>query len=148
MEGARARAQTPVPLAPRTKPHAFTMTMTTTAASPSILSALLSALTADKRGVTHDRASAGEDRGEAAAGTDSIDVSMCFYGFGEMIIRACSSDPAARLFAGTRSGDFLGEVRNGGGSTMLPFYPADPILVTITSSAGGSTTVPTAPRPL
>jgi len=66
-----------------------------------------------------------------------------------MLIKAGSSDSSARLFAYPPSGYNLGEVQNGGGSryggTVMPYYPTDPVFVTIISSSGGSITVPTTP---
>jgi len=81
---------------------------------------------------------------------DTIKVSKCYYNTGgEMLIKASSSDPTARLFAYTPFGTYLGEVQNGGGSryggTVMGYVGADPVEVTIVSSSGGSTTVPTTP---
>ena len=81
---------------------------------------------------------------------DTIKVSKCYYNTGgEMLIKASSSDPTARLFAYTPFGTYLGEVQNGGGSryggTVMGYVGADPVEVTITSSSGGTTTVPTTP---
>ena len=94
-------------------------------------------------------ASGGSGGGGSTVKVDTIKVSKCFYGFGEMLIKASSSDPTARLFAFTSSGYNLGEVQNGGGSryggTVMPYYPTDPVLVTIVSSSGGTIVVPTTP---
>lgn len=81
---------------------------------------------------------------------DQIKVSKCFWNSaGEMLIKASSSDPSARLFAYKPDGTLIGEVQNGGGSryggTVMPYTAIDPVNVTIRSSAGGSTTVPTTP---
>ena len=66
-----------------------------------------------------------------------------------MLIKAGSSDSSARLVAYAPSGYNLGEVQNGGGSryggTVMPYYPTDPVFVTIITSSGGSITVPTPP---
>jgi hypothetical protein len=81
---------------------------------------------------------------------DTIKVSKCYYAIGgQMLIKASSSDPTARLFAYTPFGTYLGEVQNGGGSryggTGFPFVGLDPVEVTILSTSGGSITVPTTP---
>ncbi len=85
---------------------------------------------------------------------DVIAVSKCYtnatqHGGGEMLIKAKSSDPAARLLAYRPDGTLIGEVQNGGGSryggTVMPYQPDDPGTVTVKSSAGGSVRVPTAP---
>ena len=81
---------------------------------------------------------------------DQIKVSKCYWiASGEMLIKAASSDPTARLFAYKPDGSLIGEVQNGGGSryggTVMPYTPIDPVNVTIRSSSGGSTTVPTTP---
>ena len=82
---------------------------------------------------------------------DSIKVSKCFYDApsGEMLIKAASSDPTARLFAYLPSGAYLGEVQNGGGSryggTVMGYVGADPVHIYILSSSGGSIIVPTTP---
>src|SRR4249919_411741 len=79
---------------------------------------------------------------------DSIKVSKCYYDAptGQMLIKASSSDVSAHLYAYTPFGTYLGEVQNGGGSryggTVMGYVGADPVEVTITSSSGGSTTVP------
>ncbi len=83
---------------------------------------------------------------------DIVHVTKCFTnaslsGGGELLIKANSSDPAARLFAYRPDGALIGELQNGGGSryggTVMPYQPDDPISVTIKSSAGGAVTVPT-----
>jgi hypothetical protein len=85
---------------------------------------------------------------------DTIKVSKCYTnatatGFGEMLIKAASSDPTATLTAYRPDGTVIGNVQNGGGSryggTVMPFQPYDPGTVTILSSSGGSVTVPTTP---
>ena len=81
---------------------------------------------------------------------DSIKVSKCFCNSaGQMLIKAASSDPTARLFAYRPDGTYIGELQNGGGSryggTVMPWQPSDPGSVTIISSSGGSITVPTTP---
>ncbi len=84
--------------------------------------------------------------------TDIVQVTKCYTnatpsGGGELLIKANSSDPGARLFAYRPDGALIGELQNGGGSryggTVMPYQPYDPINVTIKSSAGGSVTVPT-----
>ncbi|MEI7821210.1 MAG: hypothetical protein WCK55_09860 [Verrucomicrobiota bacterium] len=91
----------------------------------------------------------GGSGGGSTAKVDTIKVSKCYYGFGQMLIKASSSDSTARLFAYAPSGYNLGEVQNGGGSryggTVMPYFPTDPVFVTIISSSGGSITVPTTP---
>jgi len=83
---------------------------------------------------------------------DIVQVTKCYTnatlnGGGELLIKANSSDPAARLFAYRPDGALIGELQNGGGSryggTVMPYQPYDLISVTIKSSAGGSVTVPT-----
>ena len=81
---------------------------------------------------------------------DTIKVSKCFINSGgEMLIKASSSDAAARLFAYRPDGSLIGEVQNGGGSryggTVMPYQAYDPVNVTIVSTSGGSSTVPTTP---
>ena len=94
--------------------------------------------------------STGGGGGGSTVKVDTIKVSKCYYNTGgEMLIKASSSDPTARLFAYTPFGTYLGEVQNGGGSryggTVMGYVGADPVEVTIVSSSGGSTTVPTTP---
>lgn len=80
---------------------------------------------------------------------DTIKVSKCYCNGSEMLIKAASSDPTARLFAYRPDGTYQGEVQNGGGSryggTVMPYQSYDPVYVTIKSSSGGSVTVPTTP---
>lgn len=85
---------------------------------------------------------------------DSIKVSKCYTNAtttsgGQMLIKASSSDPTATLMAYRPDGSLIGWVQNGGGSryggTVMPYQPYDPVTVTIRSSSGGSTTVPTTP---
>lgn len=68
---------------------------------------------------------------------------------GQMLIKAKSSDPTARLLAYRPDGTLIGEIQNGGsnryGGTVIAYQPHDPVKVTIRSSAGGTTTVPTTP---
>jgi hypothetical protein len=102
--------------------------------------------------------SGGTSGGGTSGGTtvkaDTVKVSKCYTnagaaGGGEMLIKAASSDPAARLFAYRPDGSLIGELQNGGGSryggTVMPYQPFDPVWVTIRSSSGGSITVPTTP---
>lgn len=78
---------------------------------------------------------------------DSIKVSKCYYSGGFMLIKASSSDQAAHLYVYLPLGEYVGEVQNGGGSryggTVTRYIGADPVVVTISSSSGGSITVPT-----
>jgi hypothetical protein len=86
---------------------------------------------------------------------DSIKVSKAYTNFdaslggGEMLIKAASSDTSARLFAYRPDGVLIGEVQNGGGSkyggTVMPWQFVDSPSITVTSSSGGSITVPTTP---
>ncbi len=85
---------------------------------------------------------------------DTIQVSKCFTVAtattpGSMLIKAVSSDNKAILSAYSPDGTFLGQVQNGGGSkyggTVMQVQITDPGTVTITSSEGGSVTVPTTP---
>lgn len=82
------------------------------------------------------------------AKVDSIKVSKCFYS-GNLLIKASSSDPSAHLFVYLPSGEYVGEVQNGGGSryggTVTRYIGADPGSVLITSSSGGKLIVPTTP---
>ena len=89
-----------------------------------------------------------------APAVDTIKVTKCYTnatatGGGEMLIKASSSDPTARLFAYRPDGTLIGELQNGGGSryggTVMPWQAYDPATVTIRSSSGGSITVPTTP---
>ena len=85
---------------------------------------------------------------------DVIDVTKCYTNAktssgGQMLIKASSSDRAARLFAYRPDGILIGQIQNGGGNryggTVISYQPYDPIKVTIKSSAGGKITVPTTP---
>ena len=80
---------------------------------------------------------------------DSIKVSKCYCNGSEMLIKASSSDPTARLFAYRPDGTYQGEVQNGGGSryggTVMGWIPYDPGYMVIVSSSGGSISVPTTP---
>jgi hypothetical protein len=82
---------------------------------------------------------------------DSIKISKCYYDAptGQMLIKASSSDPTARLYAYRPDGSYAGEVQNGGGSryggTVMAGSQSDPGTMTIISSSGGSITVPTTP---
>jgi len=102
-------------------------------------------------------ASGGGGSGGGGGGTtttvDTIKVSKCFYfdtgSYVELLINASSSNSSAHLYAFLPDGTYLGEVQNGGGSryggTVMPYYPTDPVLVTIISRAGGIIVVPTTP---
>lgn len=97
---------------------------------------------------TSAMASGGGAGGGVTVKVDSIKVSKCYYS-GNMLIKASSSDPTARLFVYLPSGASVGEVQNGGGSryggTVTGYVGADPGSVTVKSSSGGSTTVATTP---
>jgi len=91
---------------------------------------------------------------DRAIQNDAVSVSKCFTNAtttsgGEMLIKAKSSDANASLFAYRPDGTLIGPVQNGGGSryggTVMPYQSYDPGEVTITSSSGGSITVPTTP---
>ena len=89
--------------------------------------------------------------GGSTTKVDTIKVTKCFYDVptGQMLIKASSSDPSASLYAYLPSGKYQGEVQNGGGSryggTVMGYIASDPHFVTISSSSGGSITVPTTP---
>ena len=95
----------------------------------------------------------GGSGGGTAVKVDSIKVSKCFCNAGttggEMLIKASSSDPTARLYAYRPDGTFQGEVQNGGssryGGTVMGWLPYDPGYMVILSSSGGSISVPTTP---
>jgi len=74
-------------------------------------------------------------------------VCKCFYAGGEMLIKESSSAFTTHLYAYLPSGADRSEVQNRGGSrysgTVTSHVGADPLTVTIISSAGGNTTVPT-----
>jgi len=94
--------------------------------------------------------SGGGGSGGGGVQVDSVKVTKCYCNSaGQMLIKAASSDPTARLYAYRPDGTYIGEVQNGGGSryggTVMPWQPYDPIYVTIISSSGGSITVPTTP---
>ncbi len=82
---------------------------------------------------------------------DTIKVTKCYYdvGTGQMLIKAASSDPTARLFAYRPDGTYQGEVQNGGGNryggTFMGWISYDPLTMTIRSTSGGSITAPTTP---
>lgn len=85
---------------------------------------------------------------------DVVEVSKCYtnataHSGGQLLIKASSSDRTARLLAYRPDGALIGEVQNGGssryGGTVIAYQPHDPVKVTIRSSAGGATTVPTTP---
>lgn len=89
--------------------------------------------------------------GSGGTKVDTIKVSKCYYmdGATSMLIKASSSDPAARLFAYLPDGTFLREIQNGGGSryggTVVGYYGPDPVYIVILSSSGGSIAAPTTP---
>ena len=88
--------------------------------------------------------------GSNSGGAETIKVSKCFYvaGNGTMLVNANSSISSAHLSLYLPSGRYIGEVQNGSGGKYggtVFFVGADPISVTISSSAGASITVPTTP---
>jgi hypothetical protein len=106
-----------------------------------------------RRGATTCTIGSGADSSGPSQG-DSIVVSKCYTNAtkttgGELLIKASSSDPTAKLLAYRPDGSLIGEVQNGGGSryggTVMPYQSSDPGTVTIRSSSGGSVTVPTGP---
>lgn len=113
--------------------------------------ALLVAFTVGLMPALASASGGGGTGGGGAPKVDSIKVSKCFYDAptGEMLIKAASSDPTARLFAYRPDGSFAGELQNGGGSryggTVVAGSPTDPGYMVIISSSGGSITVPTTP---
>ena len=122
----------------------------------SLLTSCLALLAAVTIGVMPSLSFASGGGGSGGGGgttvkVDSIKVSKCFYDVptGQMLIKAASSDPTARLFAYRPDGSYAGEVQNGGGSryggTVMAGSPSDPGTMTILSSSGGSITVPTTP---
>ncbi|MDB6059372.1 MAG: hypothetical protein JWO95_3216 [Verrucomicrobiales bacterium] len=82
---------------------------------------------------------------------DTIKISKCYYDAptSQMLIKASSSNPSARLYAYRPDGTYQGEVQNGGGSryggTVMGYISYDPQYMVIVSSAGGTITVPTTP---
>ncbi|KAB2660574.1 MAG: hypothetical protein DVB31_13850 [Verrucomicrobia bacterium] len=118
---------------------------------PAIWLAILVAVTLGSMpSPTYASGGSGSGGGGITIQVDSIKVSKCYYNTGgEMLIKASSSDAAARLFAYRPDGTYAGEVQNGGGSryggTAMPYIPYDPGYMTIKSSSGGSVNAPTTP---
>jgi hypothetical protein len=92
--------------------------------------------------------------GGGGTNVDTIKVSKCFTNatatsYGELLIKAASSNPSAHLYAFRPDGTYQGEVQNGGGSryggTVMAYLPYDPGSMVIISSAGGSVIAPTTP---
>jgi hypothetical protein len=107
-------------------------------------------LIAGLTGLIENSFASGPGGGGGGVQVDSIKVSKCYCNSaGQMLIKAASSDPTARLLAYRPDGSYIGEVQNGGGSryggTVMPWQPYDPLFVTIISSSGGSITVATTP---
>jgi hypothetical protein len=105
-------------------------------------------------GATGAQASGGGGGGGGGARVDTVKVTKAYTNAtptdgGEMLIKASSSDPAARLSAYRPDGGLIGAVQNGGGSryggTVMPWQFTYSASVTIMSSSGGSITVPTTP---
>jgi hypothetical protein len=93
--------------------------------------------------------------GGSTSSGDTIKVSKCYYfdtgSYVEMLINASSSDSTAHLYAYLPSGQYLGEVQNGGGgryggTVFLTF--GIPSYITIISSSGGRIDAPTSPMQL
>jgi hypothetical protein len=93
--------------------------------------------------------------GGSTSSVDTIKVSKCYYfdtgSYVEMLINAGSSDSTAHLYAYLPSGQYLGEVQNGGGgryggTVFLTF--GIPAYITIISSSGGRIDAPTSPMQL
>ena len=130
----------------------LTVTLTATACSDLSTSPSAAAPAAAAKAVTVASGTSGG--GGGGVKVDDIRVSKCYTNAtatsgGEMLIKASSSDPTARLFAYRPDGTLQGEVQNGGGSryggTVMGFVPYDPGSMIIRSSSGGSITVPTTP---
>ena len=90
----------------------------------------------------------------SGSAVDVIEITKCYTNAtasrgGQLLIKARSSDPAARLRAYRPDGALIGEIQNGGsnryGGTVIAYQPNDPGTVTIRSSAGGTSTAPTTP---
>ena len=120
----------------------------------SLLTTWLALLVAFILGIMPGVSLASGGSGSGGGGTttpkvDSIKVSKCYYSDGRLLIKASSSDSAAHLYVYLPSGEYVGEVQNGGGSryggTVTRYIGADPVKVGIISSSGGSITVPTTP---
>ena len=86
--------------------------------------------------------------------TETIKVSKCFTNatstsYGELLIKAASTNTSAHLYAYRPDGTYQGEVQNGGGSryggTVMGFLPFDPGFMIIVSSTGASVVAPTTP---
>lgn len=100
----------------------------------------------------HAFASGGSGGGGGGGGgtkVDSIKVSKAEYALNNtLLVKAASSDTTATLSLYLPSGQYVGQVQNGGGSryggTVL-LVTSDPGSITIRSSSGGSVTVPTTP---
>lgn len=99
----------------------------------------------------------GGGHGGGGNGAEVITISKCFtnataHGFGAMLIKAASSNPAAQLSAYRSDSSLIGEVQNGGGSryggTVMEIQQYDPGTVTIKSSTGASATCQTGPFPV
>jgi hypothetical protein len=99
--------------------------------------------------------SGGGGGGGSTSSVDTIKVSKCYYfdtgSYVEMLMQASSSDSTAHLYAYLPSGQYLGEVQNGGGgryggTVFLTF--GIPAYITIVSSSGGSIVAPTSPMQL
>jgi hypothetical protein len=124
--------------------------------APSASSSRTRTATAGPSATSRPRPSTSPTHGGGGGGpqADRIKVSKCYTNAtrstgGELLIKASSSDPSARLIAYRSDGSRIGEVQNGGGSryggTVMPYQPHDPGSCVIRSSSGGSITVPTTP---
>ena len=95
-----------------------------------------------------------ESQQAAQRSGEVITVSKCYTNatatsFGELLIKAQSTNTGAQLLAYRPDGSLIGSVQNGGGGkyggTVMPVQPSDPVHVTLKSSTGGTVTVPTTP---
>ena len=92
--------------------------------------------------------------GGGGGSTETIKVSKCYTNatansFGQLLIKAASSNASAHLYAYRPDGTFQGEVQNGGGSryggTVMGYLPYDPGYMVIVSSSGATINAPTTP---
>jgi hypothetical protein len=89
-----------------------------------------------------------------SGGAETIRVSKCYTNatltsYGQLLIKASSSNTSAHLYAYRPDGTYQGEVQNGGGSryggTVMGYLPYDPGYMIIVSSTGASVNAPTTP---
>lgn len=93
-------------------------------------------------------------RSGGGGSTETIKVSKCYTNatptsFGQLLIKASSTNTSAHLYAFRPDGTYQGEVQNGGGSryggTVMGYLPYDPGYMVIVSSAGATINAPTTP---